>query len=174
MAWTIAAQVKQDGALTYNLFNLADDAALTTLVNAKIAVASAWLTRRVGSTIYATTDTGIQTILAQAESWLCLCYLVPIIKASKVYGTHYPIDTEESSSFDGLMDTDWRRLAIELLDEWAEIEPAGVSYSLPVFSTTQAVDRTDTTLESTDQQYQDNLAIAESSSLTVTPIANLY
>jgi hypothetical protein len=143
MALTTSSQVIEAGSLRWELFEgLTDTAELTALVDRWILVADAFVYRRVGASTYSDTTPQIVTMLAAAECYLCLAYLGAQAKARKVFGTHYSFDSEESQSYDNPLETEWRQLAIELLDEFAVIDEPGSAVALPVFLVSTDVDDT--------------------------------
>ncbi len=142
MPLTNAATVERDGGLIWQLFQpvgITDQAGLDTLVTEKIVVADYWLQRRLGSN-YNLPFASAQAVQAQAESYITLHYLVPILQACKVYGTNYPIWSEESENYSLIVQRDWREEALALVDEWITLENmAGGGFALPYFGITQPV-----------------------------------
>lgn len=104
-----------DEALDYNLFRLNSEAELRERVLAEMAVAAAYVELKV-PTFYVSTDVGIQTLLARAEAYITLQQLAEPLKSRKIYGSHYPIDTEESPRFQALIDTEWEAQAMRFLN----------------------------------------------------------
>lgn len=142
-ALTNATAVIEAGQLRWELFEgLTDKAGLVALVSRQLLIADAFVYRRVGASTYSDTDERIQTMLAAAECYLTLAYLTAMAKARKVYGTHYSFDSEDSQSYDNPLETEWRQLAIELLDEFAVIDEPGSAVALPVFLVSTDVDET--------------------------------
>jgi hypothetical protein len=143
MPLTDASQVKEAGQLVYQFFEgLTSEADLTALINRWIAVADAFVYRRVGSSVYSDTTPQIVTMLSAAECYLTLAYLGTMFKARKTYGSHYPIDTEDSSSFHEFLEPEWRQLAMELIDEFAVLDEPGSAIALPAFLISSDVDET--------------------------------
>ena len=158
MPLTDSDQVIEAGSLRWELFEgLTDTAGLVALVDRWIAVADAFVYRRVGASVYDDTTPQIQTMLASAEAFLTLGYLGAQAKARKVYGTHYSFDSEEAASYDNPLEVEWRQLAIELLDEFAVLDDgAGSAVALPVFLVSTDVDETLTQQAPEDvRQYLD-------------------
>lgn len=167
MPLTTHAIVEQDGGLVYALFQpigIVSQGGMDTLVDAKILVADAWMKRRLGSNYNLPSDVNAQVMQAQAQSYLTLHYLTPILRACKTYGTNYPIWSEESVNYDSLLEHNWKDEASSLLDEWLTIErmePTG--FALPIFSTSQPIPTIDSEgsgLDSLDAQYEEALAFA--------------
>lgn len=153
-------QIVQDGALSYELFNLSTQAALDALVAQKQLVATGWLQRRTPN-FYASTDAQVLALLGQAESYFTLHLLIPILRAQKVYGTHRQYISEESGAYDQLVETDYRAMAVELLDEFAVTDDRDAPFAAPVFLSTASIDPLADT-ESQEQQLSDILAAAGS------------
>lgn len=156
MPLTTASQVIEAGSLRWELFEgLTNAAGLRTLVDRWITVADAFVYRRVGAATYGDSDARIQSVLGAATSFLTLAYLGTQAKARKVYGTHYSFDSEDSQSYDNPLETEWRQLAIELLDEFATIDTATTSFAAPVLLTSDPVDLT--LADTADQELLDML-----------------
>lgn len=137
--------VRQLGGLNdsgaYNLFRVADDAALNTFIDAQIAVASAWLSLT-APTYYASTDASIDLVFKQAEAYITLQYLADALKARKVFGTHFPYDSEESSSYAQLIDVEWEARAETLLSRFVTLDTAANPIAFPYFGTSSVIDYT--------------------------------
>ena len=99
----------------FRLFRVADDTAFVTLINTKIAVAAAWLRVR-APVSYASTDADTITLFTEAESLVTLHFLVLALKSRKVEGTHWALDQEGSERFEELVDQEYMKLALELLE----------------------------------------------------------
>jgi hypothetical protein len=145
MPLTNHIMVEADGGLSWKLFypvtatGVVDDASLHAFVDTKIAVADSWLKRHLGS-FYALADPDALVMQIQAESYLTLHYLTPILRAAKTYGIHDPIMSEESSSYDSLIERNWKEEAQSLLDEWLTVEQLGsMAFAQPTFGFSPAV-----------------------------------
>jgi hypothetical protein len=137
--------VEADGGLSWKLFypvtatGVVDDASLHAFVDTKIAVADSWMRRHLGSN-YALIDPDALVMQIQAQSYLTLHYLTPILRAAKTYGIHDPIMSEESSSYDSLIERNWKEEAESLLDEWITVEQLGsMAFAMPTFGFSPAV-----------------------------------
>src|SRR5438552_13430852 len=113
MPLTSVANVRKTGGIAeanaYLLFQMADDAELNTEVDRKLALAAAWLASRAPDfyTGSATAEAGIDTLFSGAEEALAMHFLTMQLKARKVYGTHFPYDSEDSDRFGELIDVEW-------------------------------------------------------------------
>lgn len=137
MAWATTALIKELGGLDassdYTVFWDADGTALDTRITSVIAIASARVAQRVGTTVYTTTDPSVQTILAWGESYVALYHLYAPLRARKVLGTHYPLQQEDSERFDALLNTDWLELANSLLEPYETEEIDDKPFAMPAF-----------------------------------------
>lgn len=168
MPLTNAGVVKEAGQLEHTLFpGLASEGELTALIDRQLAIADAFIYRRVGESVYNDTTPQIVTMLAAAECYLALSYITAMLKARKVYGSHAPIDTEDSSSFHDVLEPEWRQMAIELLDEFAVIDEAGHPFALPSFLVSTDVDETLT--QQTPEDIREQLDRARGYSIPEVP-----
>lgn len=135
MAWATPDKVKEIGGLNhaddYLSFQFSSVTELDTAIDNAITVASAWLRVRMTPGIYTTTDTDIQALLAQGESYLALHFLMPAVKARKVVGTHFAWESEEAESYAELIDVEWLALAQELLADWIIINTGESHFARP-------------------------------------------
>lgn len=146
MALTTTANVETLGAFIPQLFDT-DQAGMDVLVQAAINDSDAWMQVYLGANYGGTTtfETAVQT---RAQTYMALSLLTPLLKAKKVYGTHFPIDSEDSDAFERLMEQDWEGLARSYLAKWISIEPTGTTggaqqnFALPFFGTTESPDAT--------------------------------
>jgi hypothetical protein len=137
--------VAADGALVWQLFspvlaaNVTDTASMYAFISTKLEVADAWMRRRLGGN-YDLTDPDARVMQAQAQSYLTLFYLVPILQAAKVYAINYPIWSELAEAYDALVQRDFKEEAISLIDEWVTVEQLGPSaFARPVMIITSPV-----------------------------------
>lgn len=155
MGLTTSATVRKLGGLNdadaYLLFGLANDAALETFVNEMIAVASAWLGQT--SVHYSSATPAIQAIHAQAEAYIALQYLADALKARKVYGTHWPLDMEDSASFANMIDIEWEARAETLLSRFTTLDTAARPIAFPTFSVGPIIDYTN--IDSAEMEFQE-------------------
>ncbi|HEV8176115.1 MAG TPA: hypothetical protein VGP44_00360 [Gemmatimonadales bacterium] len=144
MALTTAANVRAVGGLDeasdHLLFRDPDDAALDARINALIPAAAAWLRTR-APVYYASTDVDIIALFTHAESLLTLILLVETLKARKVYGSHFPFDSETSDRYEALIDTEWPKQLEMLIDPYLTIETEGTAFAMPQLVFTQPVSR---------------------------------
>lgn len=160
MAWATKEKVKEIGGLNYANdylnFQFSSVAELNTAIDNAIAVASAWLQIRLTpADIYETTDADIQVVLAQGEAYLALHFLVPAIKARKVYGTHFAWDSETSERYAELIDVEWLALAQELLADWLIVAVGDRVFARPKMRVGTVIDRT--TLQSAEEEWAEIL-----------------
>lgn len=144
MALTDTTTVRLLGGLNeataYLQFRMADDTELEAFVQAQIDVAAAWLS--LTSTYYTSVVPAIQAVHAQAEAYIALQYIFDSLKPRKVLGTHFPYDTEESSSFQQMIDVEWEARAETLLSRFTTLDTAARPIAFPVFSVGPAIDYT--------------------------------
>lgn len=135
---TTDALVRAAGGLNdadaFRMFRVADDAALTVLINAEIPVAGAWLRRRAAAS-YASTDADILALFTKAESFLVLHFLSMPLKARKVEGTQWALDQEGSERFEELIDNEYMEMVRDLVGEFLTVEIGDkTAICLPTFS----------------------------------------
>lgn len=144
MALTTVGEVRRLGGLddfeAYNLFRLPDEAALDQLITDEITLASAFLTSKAGSDYTQTADTGKQAIFRRAEAYWVLMQLGEPLKARKIMGSQWALDSEEGLSYERLIDTEWQTKFEMLVGQWVADDTAG-AFSLGVFLTTEPFDR---------------------------------
>jgi len=175
MAWATEARVRGVGGFNdagtlgdWKLFKFATNAELTAAIADAIAVASAFLKVRDPGGVYTTTDTDIQEILAQAESFLALHFFVPALKARRVYGTHYPLESEGSDRFEELIDIEWMELAQQLLAGIINLEVKGEkAFARPTLRVGRVIDPLDVSYKSSEQQIEETLDYARSLSVVL-------
>lgn len=174
-AITTEAQVREVGGLSdrsatgdWNLFRYESDAELTVAITNAIAVASSWIQLRIDTGIYASADTNIQTVLSLAEAYLSLHFLVPALKARRVFGTHYALETQEAAAYAELIDVEWMALARELIDAWVIIDTPGSVYAKPRMRVGTAINPLDPGFESMETELLETLDRARS--LTLPPL----
>ena len=173
MPWADEAKVREIGGLNntsatgdWNIFRFDSNAELTTAIENAITVASAWIQLRILSGYYETTDANLQAVLAQAESYLALHFLLPAVKMRRVVGTHYPIETEGSDRYEELIDVEWMKLAEELLVGLLQIDVGNTkSYYRPTLRVGRVLDPLD--YKSVEQQIEETLDHARSLGITL-------
>lgn len=132
-------EVETLGALTPNLFQLTLQADLDAIVQSAIDYADAWMQGHMGSN-YGLTDEAWQvTLQRRGQMYLSLESLCDTIKAEKIYGKHYPFMSEESASYEALIENEWGQRAIQSLDLWVTVEQLNKAFHLPIFSTSAAL-----------------------------------
>jgi hypothetical protein len=148
MPLTNVAEVEKIGALIPNLFDT-DQAGLDALVLDAATDADNWMQVYLGS-LYGGTTTAETAVQARGQAYLALAYLTPTLKAKKVYGTHFPLDSEDSAAYENLLEQDWEGLARSLLAKWISIEATGTgggaqqNFALPYFAAVDSPDATTT------------------------------
>lgn len=132
----------------YLLFRLADDAALNTEVTRMLTRASAWLvghlTDPADYTGAATAATNTDALFAGAEEALTMHFLTMQLKARKVYGTHFPYDSEGSERFEELIDVEWFKQVEGFVSGFlnTQVDP-GKTFFLPAFGATGTILRSE-------------------------------
>lgn len=142
--------------LSHELFGLPDEAALDAMVEDELAVATAYLTSKAGTNYTQTADTNLQALMARAEIYFVGMQIAEPLKARKVFGTHAPYDSEESLSYQRLIDEEWQA-KFEMLTGPYVSDDTGSPYSLGVFVVSESLDRT-TDVDCITDQYDDLLA----------------
>lgn len=159
MAWATKEKVKEVGGLNYANdylnFQFASVSELNTAIDNAIAVASAWLQIRIQDGVYETEEETIQTVLAQGEAYLALHFLVPAIKARKVYGTHFAWESEASDRYAELIDVEWLALAQELLADWLIVPVGTATFARPVLRVGTVIDPAD--LQTVEEEWAEIL-----------------
>ncbi len=104
-----------DGVSDYTLFWLDSEAQLRERVTAELVIAEAYV-GVVAPAAYAATDAGTRTLLGRAAVYVTLMQLCEPLKARKVYGSHYPLDSEDSPRFEALTTGEWESMADKMLN----------------------------------------------------------
>ena len=141
MALATPDRVIEMGALDYTLFNLTSKRELVDLVQRWIDVNDLHIQTKAGSN-YTSSDALVIANLTMGEVFLTLADLIGQLAARKVYGTHYPIDSEDSSSYlgDPGLESFYRQRAEEFLSDYFVLDEPGTSVVLPVFMVSTDVD----------------------------------
>jgi hypothetical protein len=164
MALTDNTYVRLVGGLNeadaYQLFRVADNAALNALVDERILDAAAWLDIRANADYNDTSDTSKQRMFKLGEAYLALHFLVPALESRKVLGTQWPLDQEDSESFSRLTDTDWMGKMKDLLEPYLVIEAADKPFAAPAMVFGAVLDRS--TIEQPQDRFDDLLDEANS------------
>ena len=126
------AIVEEIGGLTPQLFNLPDQPSLDALVQRAINRADAWLQAHAGPFYGITTPSWAPVLQEEGEAYLSLERLQSTLKSLKVVGQHYAYISEESPSYQTMMETNWGELAIAALDLWVTPEiAASRAFAMP-------------------------------------------
>jgi hypothetical protein len=140
MPLTTTVEVERLGALIPQLFDT-DQAGMDAIVLDAITDADNWMQVYLGANYGGLTapETAVQ---ARGQALLSMSYVEPILRAKKVRGTHFPIDSEESTAYEDLLEKDWEGLARSLLAKWISLEPTGgtQNFALPYFQATDSPD----------------------------------
>lgn len=135
----------------YNLFRVGNDAELDRFIMETAEDVSSWLRAR-SLANYVSTDTDTRRQMRRGEAYLVLQALCEPLKARKVFGTHWAIDSEESARYEELIDTEWSKLA----DQWLSgLLISEDRFSAPVFAITNPVDPS--RIPTVDQRNRDVL-----------------
>ena len=134
-----------DEDTAYHLLRMSSEAELHAFVTQKIASAAGYLRAKITATIYdAVSDTDRTEAITQAEIWKAASLVVKVIEARKVFGTHWAVDSEDSTGYAGLIEQ-WERMLAEFLDELAVIDEGAPTY-IPAIALTTGIDRTQITI----------------------------
>jgi len=136
----LPADVEAVGALTPQLFRLADQVSLDAFVQGCIDFADSWMQGHMGAANYDLQQFPWQhTLQKRGQIYLALEAATDTLKAEKIYGTHYPLQSEESASYEALIDNEWGIKAMQSLDLWVTVESASKGFALPIFSTSSPI-----------------------------------
>lgn len=145
MALTSVTEVRRlgglDDELAYQLFRLPDEPALEALIEDEITLASAYLTSKAGTEYTQTADTDQQAIFRRAEAYFVLIQLVEPLKARKVFGAGWALDSEDSLSYERLIDQEWQGKFEMLVGQFISDDTPATPFSLGSFQTTEPFDR---------------------------------
>lgn len=146
MSLTTVANVRQTGGIAeadaFLMFRVADDTALNAEVARMLARASAWLAEQapLHYTGSATASANVDLLFTGAEEALTMHFLTMQLKARRVYGTHFPYDSEGSERFQELIDVEWFAQMNGLVGRFFEVSSdAGHPFALPVMGTTSTI-----------------------------------
>ncbi len=141
---TTEARVRELGGLddsqAFNLFRLANDAALSARITTEISIASAWLQSRGGSD-YASGDVVKDTLFAEAEAYLSLQNLYETLKMRKVVGSHFPLFGEEAKSFEELIDVEMPSHIQKFIDAYVAVPEKDEIWAAPAMALSTPIDR---------------------------------
>jgi hypothetical protein len=133
------AEVESIGMLTPAMFFVPDQASLDALVQSAIDYGDAWLQGHAGAFYGIQTEAWMPVLQRRGVMYLALEALTDMLKARKIYGTQYAYDSEESASYEALIDNEWGQKAREALDLWLTVETQGTGFALPYFGITEPV-----------------------------------
>lgn len=163
---TSNSQVKEAGGLNephaFLTFRFNTQSELETTIDNGERVAAAWLRLNLVPGIYTSSDTDTQEVLSLAEAYLVLHFIVPALKARKVYGTHFAWESEESDSYAALIDTEWMDLAKQLLGDWITVPVGESHFARPVLKVGPVIDPLDPRFKSEEERLQEDLDRARS------------
>lgn len=177
MAFATEAKVREIGGLNdqsqtgdWHLFRFVSNSELSTAIANAIAVAGAWIqTHLLDPTIYSTSDPNLSLLLAQGESYLALHFLVPAVKARRVMGSHYAVESEASDRYEELIDVEWLQLAQELLQGLLilEITTEQHFFARPTLRVGPVLDPLQIGVETVEQELEETLDRARSLSVVL-------
>lgn len=172
MPKTTEDQVREVGGLNdrsdtgdWLLFRFNDDGELSAAIANAMAAASSWVVVRIEASVYASTDSDINTLLALGEAYLTLHFLVPALKARKVFGSHYAVEAEDSDRFAALIDVEWLNLARELLEPWLIVPGTTSAYAKPRMRIGTVINPLDPGFETIETEFEETLDRARSLTL---------
>lgn len=132
-----------DTTTSYQLWDLANDAALTTLISDLITEAAGVLAIDIGSDY---TDPTLSAKMDLITLYWVLSEAWEALKARKVVGTHFAVDSEEAAAYQELIDVEWRGRFDALAAPYLDTGTTS-NFSLGVFSVTDVLDRTSTDVD---------------------------
>jgi hypothetical protein len=173
LPFTSVQLVEQTGGLdsadSYTLFWYADKPALDAVVLQYIGFAASWLKLRAGAAVYAAAalDADQANLFTLGETYIALHFLFSILQSRRVQGTHFPLQEEDSSRFEALIDVEWMKLANDLLEPYLTVEEEGKPFAMPVFLLGPVLDdsSTNTSLDSQEAIVESFLDRARSLSV---------
>jgi|GEM_PF-4673552 len=137
---TTANYVIEMGALEPFLFGEEFSAAdLVKLVNRWIGVNDLHIQNKAPA-YYDSTDDLVIANLAMGECFLTLADVIGQLAARKVYGTHAPIDSEDSTAYLTGLEEFYRNRALEFLSDYFVLDEPTTAVALPVFIVSTDVD----------------------------------
>jgi hypothetical protein len=132
--------VEQVGALRYELFNLPDQPTMLAFLQGAIDYADAWMQGHMGANYGLSQYTWQVDLQRRGQIYLALEAVCDTLKAEKIYGTHFAYMSEESASYEALIDNEWGQRAKEALDLWITVEQQGKpGFAMPYFGITEPV-----------------------------------
>lgn len=131
-----------NGAEDHLMWNLANSAALDTMITDLIAEAVAYHTYRIGDDYTQVADTNLTVLMNQLDIYWVLMEAFEALKAQKTAGVHAPYDSEETASYNLLIAQEWKQKYDALAADFVTTE-ATDSYSAGVFVVSTAVDPDD-------------------------------
>lgn len=165
---TTVTRVRELGGLddsnAFNLFRLANDAALAARVTEEITLASSWLQLRAGNN-YATGIAVQDALFAEAEAWLALQNLFNTLQMRKVVGSQFPLFGEESPRYEAMIEVQIPQHIQKFIDAFIAVEEQGQVWAAPAMALSKAIDRRGALQESMVSQLDD--AIDEATELAV-------
>src|SRR5436190_9494579 len=123
------AEVISIGALRPELLNFPDLATLNVFVQSAIDYADAWMAGNMGAAYDLQTPFWAPIRQHRGQAYLALEAIYDTIKATKVTGTNFNYLSEESDSYERLIDNEWGARARESLDLWLTIEQVGAGFA---------------------------------------------
>ncbi len=138
-----ADYVIEMGALTPELFDQDwSGGDLVTHVNKWIKVSDLHV-RQKAPLYYGSTDDLVIANLTMGEVFLVLADLIGQLGARKVYGTHAPIDSEDSESYFGNLEEFYRARAMEFLNDYFVLDDPATGFAAPVLLIGDPVEASD-------------------------------
>lgn len=138
-------EVETLGRLFPSLFNLTLQADLDAIVQSAIDFADSWMAGHLGANYGLSQFTWQVELQRRGQMYLSLEALTDMVKAQKVYGTHFPYMSEESASYEAMEANEWGLRAMQSLDLWVTLESAGKGFALPLFLTSSPIPENDYT-----------------------------
>lgn len=158
MGLTSVGEVRRLGGLddseAFHLFRLSDEAALEAMIEDEITLAAAYLTSKAGTDYTQTSDTDKQAVFRRAEAYWVLMQLTEPLKARKVMGSQWALDSEDSLSYERLIDTEWQTKFEMLVGIYVPDDTPSSPFSLGAFAVTTPIDRVNDVDCITDQNQR--------------------
>jgi hypothetical protein len=166
MALTTEARVRSTGGFNheddFNMFRFSVDAEFSEFIANKILVASAWIQSRILSGIYSSSDPNVIEVVTEGETYMTLHFMMPHLKARRVMGTHYAVESESSDRYQELIDVEYLTIAQELLGNWLVVEVGTVVFARPTLRVGRVIDVNAAGFETVEEELEETLDRARS------------
>ncbi len=141
----LPSDVESVGALTYTIFDLADQPTLDTFIQGCIDFADAWMQGHMSGSYGLTQFTWQVELQRRGQVYLALEAAIDTLKAKKTWGSHVNYISEDTAAYRDLIENDWGQKAMQALDLWVTVEQINRNFAMPLFEVGQAIPETDST-----------------------------